>query len=70
MLSGHNFVSIYICIPTFLLVSLYILLYFSQYRGFWWESHKEIDLDMGGRIILKSILEKLDGVVWTGFIWL
>jgi hypothetical protein len=23
-----------------------------------------------GRIILRWILDKLDGVVWTGFIWL
>jgi hypothetical protein len=28
------------------------------------------DLDVGGRIILKWILESQDGVVWTGFIWL
>jgi hypothetical protein len=27
-------------------------------------------LDVGGRIILKLILEKCDGVVGTGFIWL
>jgi hypothetical protein len=26
--------------------------------------------DVGGRIVLKWILEKQDGVVWTGFIWL
>jgi hypothetical protein len=26
------------------------------------------DLDVGGRIILKWFLEKLDGMVWTGFI--
>jgi hypothetical protein len=28
------------------------------------------DLDVGGRIILRRILERSDGVVWTGFIWL
>jgi hypothetical protein len=28
------------------------------------------DVDVGGRIILKLILEKQDGVVWTGFIWI
>jgi hypothetical protein len=39
--------------------------------GFWWESQKEReDLDTGGRIIIKLILEKYDGVVWTGFTWL
>jgi hypothetical protein len=27
------------------------------------------NLDVGGRIILRWILEKEDGVVWTGFIW-
>jgi hypothetical protein len=42
--------------------------------GFRWESqkgsdHKE-DLDVGGRIILKWILERQNGVVWTGSIWL
>jgi hypothetical protein len=26
--------------------------------------------DVGGRIILKSILEKYGRVAWTGFIWL
>jgi hypothetical protein len=30
----------------------------------------EEDLDTGRRIILKLILKKYDGVVWTGFIWL
>jgi hypothetical protein len=42
--------------------------------GFWWESHKERDhretLDVGGRIILKWILEKEDGVIWPGLTWL
>jgi hypothetical protein len=42
--------------------------------GFWWESQKEIDhyedIDVGGRIILEWILERLDGVVWTGLVWL
>jgi hypothetical protein len=31
--------------------------------------HQE-DLDIGGRIILRLILEREDGVVWTGLIWL
>jgi hypothetical protein len=42
--------------------------------GFLWESHKERehreDLDVGGRIILRCMLEKWDGVMWTGLIWL
>jgi hypothetical protein len=33
------------------------------------ESQKE-DLDVGGRILLKWILEKWNGLVWTGLIWL
>jgi hypothetical protein len=41
---------------------------------FRWESQKERDyyedLDLGGWIILKRILEKQDGIVWTEFIWL
>jgi hypothetical protein len=40
--------------------------------GFWWESQKERvhweGLDVGGTIILESILEKQDRVVWDGFI--
>jgi hypothetical protein len=42
--------------------------------GFWWKKARRKDVarktTVGGRIILKCILEKLDGVVWTGFIWL
>jgi hypothetical protein len=42
--------------------------------GYWWESQKERNyyegVDIVGRIILKWILEILDGVVWTGLIWL
>jgi hypothetical protein len=38
------------------------------------ENLKEVDhledLGTDGRAILKRILEKLDGTVWTGFIWL
>jgi hypothetical protein len=36
---------------------------------FWWESQKERDhyegVDIGGRIILRWILEKQGGVMWT-----
>jgi hypothetical protein len=28
------------------------------------------DLDVGGRIILRWVLERQDGVVWTGLMWL
>jgi hypothetical protein len=42
--------------------------------GYWWESQKERDLyedqDVGGWTILKWILEKWDGMVWTGSNWL
>jgi hypothetical protein len=41
--------------------------------GCWWEKQKardyKEDLYLGGRIILKWILEKYE-VVWTGVIWL
>jgi hypothetical protein len=40
---------------------------------FWWESQKEIhqqeDSDVGRRIIIKLILEKEDGVICTGLLW-
>jgi hypothetical protein len=42
--------------------------------GFSWGKQKErdhlIDLDISLGIILKSVLEKSDGVVRTGFSWL
>jgi hypothetical protein len=42
--------------------------------GFWWDSQKERnqldDLDIGGRMILRRILENKNGVLWTGLIWL
>jgi hypothetical protein len=42
--------------------------------GYWWESQKERDHKeakyIGGWIIFKWILERYDGVVWTGLIWL
>jgi hypothetical protein len=42
--------------------------------GYWRESQKERghyeNKDVGGWIILKWILEKSDGVIWTRFIWL
>jgi hypothetical protein len=43
-----------------------------MHTGFWCESQKELDqweeVDVDGRIVLKWILEKYDGVVRTGFI--
>jgi hypothetical protein len=42
--------------------------------GYWWESQKKRDHwedeDMGDWIILKWILERYNGVVWTGSMWL
>jgi hypothetical protein len=42
--------------------------------GYWWECQKEIDhwedQDVGGWTILKWILDRYDGMVWIGLIWL
>jgi hypothetical protein len=42
--------------------------------GYWWESQSERDhledQDIGEWILLRWILERKDGVVWTGLIWL
>jgi hypothetical protein len=42
--------------------------------GYWWESQNERghyeDQEVGGRIILKWILERKNGIIWTGMIWL
>jgi hypothetical protein len=41
---------------------------------FWWESRNVRDhleeIDVGGKIVLKWISEKLEGVVWTRLTWL
>jgi hypothetical protein len=45
-----------------------------MYIGYWWESQKERDhwddQDVGGWAVLKWILERSDGMVWIGWIWL
>jgi hypothetical protein len=45
-----------------------------MHTGYWRERQKERnhweDLNAGGRITLRWTLEKWDGVVWIGFIWL
>jgi hypothetical protein len=45
-----------------------------MYTGFWLEHQKERDhyegINIGGSTVLKWILERQDGVVWTGLIWL
>jgi hypothetical protein len=42
--------------------------------GYWWENQKEKDHvgrpRLGGWIILKLNLERSDGMVWVGLIWL
>jgi hypothetical protein len=42
--------------------------------GYWWEIQNERDhwkeQDVGGWTILKWILERYDGMVWIGSIWL
>jgi hypothetical protein len=42
--------------------------------GYWWESQKERDhwnvQDVGGWTISNWILERYDGMVWIGLIWL
>jgi hypothetical protein len=42
--------------------------------GYWWESQNERahweGQDVGGWTILKWILERYDGMVWIGLIWL
>jgi hypothetical protein len=42
--------------------------------GYWWESQRERDdwgdQDIGGWTILGWILERYDGVVWIGLMWL
>jgi hypothetical protein len=45
-----------------------------MYTKFWFQNlkkryHSE-DVGVDGRIILKWILNKLHGEMWTGFIWL
>jgi hypothetical protein len=45
-----------------------------MHTGYWWESQKERDhlenKDVGELILLKWVLERLDGMVWIGLIWL
>jgi hypothetical protein len=43
-----------------------------EYIGYWWEKERDHveDQGIGGRTILKWILERYDGMVWIGLIWL
>jgi hypothetical protein len=42
-----------------------------MHTGFWWGNLKDRnnlrDLEVDGKIILKSIIKKLGGRAWTGF---
>jgi hypothetical protein len=38
--------------------------------GFWWGNLRERDPDVDGRIILRCIFRKWEGVVETGWSWL
>jgi hypothetical protein len=38
--------------------------------GYWWERDHYEDQDVGGWITLGCILERWDGVMWTGLVWL
>jgi hypothetical protein len=45
-----------------------------MHSGFWWENMDEgdhlEDLDIDGKVILKTILKKECGRTWTGLIYL
>jgi hypothetical protein len=51
----------------------YVWVIREMHAGFWWENLRERDtledLGVGGRIILKWILKKCDGMAWTGSMW-
>jgi hypothetical protein len=50
------------------------VMFVEMHLGIWWEHQNERDhyedAEVGGTIILKWILEKQNGLVWTGFIWI
>jgi hypothetical protein len=43
-----------------------------MHKGFWWENQKERahneNPEVNGRMVLRWIVERWDGVVWTGLI--
>jgi len=41
-----------------------------MHTGFWFERDHFIDQGVDGRILSKCILNKQDGRLWTGCIWL